>query len=128
MMGLLGRLLVLKFRKKRRFRAKKGLYVIFENHLAGNQIGDISMGGLSYYYIDNGLRPKKDEYALTLIPDNKERKVHLSCKTICDFEAGQMVFQNRRIKRRCVRFQRLNHQQKDQLRDIIKDYTSGMQS
>ena len=126
MMGLLGRLVALKFRKRRRYRAKKGLIAVNENHSTGNQIGDIGMGGLSYYYIDNGSRSKRDEYALTLIANNKNRMVQLSCKTVCDLEAGQIVSQNHRIKRRCVRFQQLTHRQKDKLKAIIKDYTLGV--
>lgn len=126
MIERLTRLLALRFRKRRRFRAKNGFFAVFENHSAGNQIGDIGMGGLSYYYIDSGLRPKKDEYGLTLISGNKQQKIHLSGKTVCDFEAGQMVSQNRSIKRRCVSFQRLNRKQKQQLKNIIKDETFGM--
>ena len=123
MMALLGRLLALKFRKRRRYRAKKGQIAVYENNPTGNQIGDISMGGLSYYYVDNGWRSNRNEYGLTLITKNKRRMVQIACKTVCDLEAGQIISQNHRIKRRCVRFQRLNHQQKDKLKEIIKDYT-----
>ena len=122
----IGRFLAFKFRKRRRYRAKSGLYAVFENNVIGNQIGDIGMGGLSYYYIDNGSKPKKDEYGLTLISGNRHQKVHVSCKTVCDLEAGQMVSQNRCIKRRCVSFQRLNRQQKQKLRNIIRDETFGL--
>ena len=126
MIERLTRLLAFRFRKRRRYRAKNGLFAVFENRATGNQIGDIGMGGLSYYYIDSGSRPKKDEYGLTLISGNKQQKIHLSCKTVCDFEAGQMVSQNRRIKRRCVSFQRLNSKQKQKLRNMIKDETFGL--
>ena len=126
MIERIGRFLAFKFRKRRRYRAKSGLYAVFENNVVGNQIGDIGMGGLSYYYIDNGSKPKKDEYGLTLISGNRQKKVHVSCKTVCDLEAGQMVSQNRCIKRRCVSFQRLNRQQKQKLRNIIRDETFGL--
>jgi hypothetical protein len=126
MIERVGRFLALRFRKRRRYRAKNGLCAVSENHIVGNQIGDIGMGGLSFYYIDNGSRPKKDEYGITLVSGNKQRKVHLSCKTVCDLEAGQMVSQNRCIKRRCVSFQRLNRQQKQKLKNIIKDETFGL--
>jgi hypothetical protein len=126
MIERISRFLALRFRKRRRYRAKNGLYAVSETHIIGNQIGDIGMGGLSFYYIDNGSRPRKDEYGLTLISENKQQKVHLSCKTVCDLEAGQMVSQNRRIKRRCVSFQRLNRQQKQKLKNIIRDDTCGL--
>ena len=126
MIERIGRFLTLRFRKRRRYRARNGLYAISENHVDGNQIGDIGMGGLSFYYIDTGSRPRKDEYGLTLLSENKKQKVHLSCKTVCDLEAGQMVSHNRCIKRRCVSFQRLNRQQKQKLKEIIRDETLGL--
>lgn len=126
MAGIFWRLLGLKFRKRRRFRAKKGLFALSEHQNTGNQIGDIGMGGLSYYYVDNGVRLKKDEYGMVLMSENKTRKIYLSCKTVCDVEAGQTVSQNHHIKRRCIRFQRLNPKQKKELKHIIKDYTGDI--
>ena len=48
------RLIQLKFRKRRRHKARTGLFVTFDNTLSRNQIGDINMRGLSYYYEDHG--------------------------------------------------------------------------
>ena len=124
MAGFFWRLIGFKFRKRRRYRAKKGLYAVPEHQIAGNQIGDIGMGGLSYYYIDNGARTKKDAYGMLLMSENKTRKIYLSCQTVCDVEAGQTVSQNHHIKRRCIRFQHLNPKQKKELKHIIKDYTA----
>lgn len=123
MKTILGRLLALRFRKKKRYRAKNGLFAIPENQMNRNQIGDISMGGLSFYYIDNGLRPKKNDYVLTLMTDGKKGSVQISCRTVSDSDTGELVYQNRLIKRRSVRFERLSLQQKRKIRELIKSYT-----
>lgn len=117
------RLMTLKFRKKRRYRVKSGLYAVVENSTGKNQIDDIGMGGLSYYYIDSGIRPKKHAYDLTVLPENQQPPVQFSCKTVSDRETGELIFQNQRIKRRSVRFERLNIEQKQKLKHLIRDYT-----
>lgn len=125
MKTFLGRLLAFKFRKKRRYKAKSGLFAVPENQINRNQIGDISLGGLSFYYVDNGQRAKKNDYTLTLMVDGKANLVQVSCRTVSDSEAGQLVYQNRRILRRSVRFVKLNLQQKRKIRHLIREYTDG---
>ena len=123
--SMLTRLFALKFRKRRRYQAKSGLYVVPENSYGKNQIGDIGMGGLSFYYVDSGLVFHKKQYALTLMADGTKSGVKVSCTTVSDAEAGESVFQNQRIKRRSVRFERMSLQQKRKLRRLIRDYTTG---
>lgn len=113
----------LKIRKRRRHRASNGLYVMLESIPGKHQIDDISSGGLSYYYIDNGIRPKIGSYALKVMANSDSVALRLLGKTICDCETGRLVSQNQRIKRRSVRFERMNSYQKKMLKDIIKHHT-----
>ncbi len=119
------RLLTLKFRRKRRYKAKNGLFAVPENQLNRNQIGDIILGGLSFYYVDNGQRAKKNDYTLTLMADGKSNLVQVACRTVSESEAGEFVYQNQRILRRGVRFMKLSLQQKRQIRRLIKEHTEG---
>jgi hypothetical protein len=117
------RLFTFRIRKRRRRRASNGLFVVLESIPGKHQIDDISSGGLSYYYIDNGIRPKIGSYALKVIANSKPISLRLVGKTICDRVTGELVSQSQKIKRRSIRFERMNSQQKKMLRDIIKNHT-----
>lgn len=119
------RLLTLKFRRKRRYKAKSGLFAIPENQLAKNQVGDISLGGLSFYHLDSGRRTKKNDYMLTLMIEGISNLIQVPCRTVSESETGELVYQNQRILRRSVRFVKLNLKQKRQIRRLIKEYTES---
>jgi hypothetical protein len=119
------RFLTLKIRKRRRRRADNGLFVVLESIPGKHQIDDISSGGLSYYYVDNGVRPKIGSYALKVVVTNNPLSLKLTGKTICDRETGELVSENQKIKRRSIRFERMNTYQKKTLRDILKSHTIG---
>ena len=125
MSGILGRILMFKVRKRRRYRAKEGLYVVMENFIEKNQIGDISLGGLSFYYVDNGMPLKKSHYDLRVTASSPSASTQIPCQTVSDTEAGEFIFQNKKIKRRSVKFQRLSQSQKMELKHIINDHTLG---
>ena len=80
---IIPRLLGFRFRKRRRYRAKKGLYAVLENYSGKNPVGDISMGGLSFYYTDNGTpwSRKKGGY-LVLRDEGNIGSLRVSCRTV----------------------------------------------
>ncbi len=119
------RLLSLRIRKRRRYRAKNGLYVVPPSSLGKNQIDDISLGGLSFYYVDTGARPLKRGYAVKVMADSQLASVQIPCRTVSDSETGELVSQNQKIKRRSVRFEKLTMQQKKALKSLIKEFTSN---
>jgi hypothetical protein len=116
----LKRLLLLQMRRRRRYRTSGGLYVIFDNFPGKHVVDDISSGGLSYHYVDNGLRPKNGAYGLKVLTESPRLSVELAGKTISDHETGELIFQNKKIKRRSIRFERMNSRQKQELKDLIK--------
>jgi hypothetical protein len=63
----LKRLLLLRMRRKRRYRVRGGLYVILDGFPGRHVVDDISSGGLSYYYVDNGLHQKRGAYGLKVL-------------------------------------------------------------
>ena len=120
MTGYIKRLFFLQMRRRRRYRAGNGLYVILDSFPGRHQVDDISSGGLSYYYVDNGLRPKSGRYGLRVLLESHRLMVDLAGKTICDRETGELIFQNKKIKRRSIRFERMNRQQKKELKDLLR--------
>ena len=48
------RILSMGLRKSKRYKAKDDVYVKLEKSFQKNQIDDISMRGLSFYYVENG--------------------------------------------------------------------------
>jgi hypothetical protein len=116
----LKRLLLLQMRRKRRYRVSGGLYVITDSFPGKHVVDDISLGGLSYYYADNGLRSKSGAYGLKVLLEIPRLAVELAGKTISDRETGELIFQNQKIKRRGIQFERMNGRQKQELKDLIK--------
>lgn len=122
----LKRLLTLKVRKKRRFKVKKGLSVVVSGAtgIGRNRINDIGMGGLSFYYTDDGHCADNNGRMknLTVIPDGQPAIIHIPCQTVCDAETGELIFPNQCVKRRSVKFGRLSENQKKQMRKLIKEF------
>jgi hypothetical protein len=124
MNGMFLRLIQFKFRKRRRHRARMGLFVSFDNTLSLNQIGDINMGGLSYYYEDHGFTMGKRAQSLRILTADDPTGVnHILFRIVSDRENGLLLFENRRIHRQGIRFRGLTWVQKRKLRDIIRHYT-----
>ena len=118
------RLIQFKFRKRRRHKARTGLFVSFDNTLSRNQIGDINMGGLSYYYEDHGFTMGMRAHALRIVTADDPTGInHIPFKIVSDKETGSLLFNNRRINRQGVQFSGLSLVQKRKLRDIIQHYT-----
>lgn len=122
-MQFIKRMLTFRLRKKRRFKAREGLYIFLGNSLTPNQVYDINMRGLSYYYVDQGINPGKGSRQLTLVTRNNLLVAKLPYETVSDFESAEIMFQNKRIKRRSVRFGKLSFSQKSKLKDTLKKFT-----
>jgi hypothetical protein len=122
-MPFIKRMLTFKVRKKRRFKARGGLYVVLGNSLTQNQVVDINMRGLSFYYVDQGIKPRDGSYELTFLSNNSLLAGKVPFKTVSDVETAEIMFQNKKIKRQSVRFGRLSFSQKSKLKDILKNFT-----
>jgi hypothetical protein len=120
MTNYLKRLFLLQMRRQRRYRSDGRLYVILDSFPGRHAVDDISAGGLSYHYVDNGLRPKRGAYNLRVCMETPRLAVELAGVTISDRETGELIFQNQKIKRRSIQFERMNRRQKQELKDLIK--------
>ena len=121
----LKRLLTLKFRKRQRFHARDGVFVMMENSPRMNQIQNISMGGLAFDYEDNGYLLGKGSYELKVLSDQNLKLDRIPFKKISDFPVGEVLYPYRKIKRQSVQFEGLTSSQKAQLRYFIKNNTIG---
>ena len=117
--SIIKRLLRLKIRRRRRRRAGKGLYVVVNRTAGRYQIDDIGMGGLSFHYVDSGLQPSSGSYDLRIVSDNQHLAVEVEGKIVAENETGELVFQRKRIKRRSIRFERVNRQQRIDLKALL---------
>ncbi len=120
---LIKRLLTYGFRRSKRYRARNGLYVVLEYSFDKNQIDNISMGGLSFYYEDKGARPGTGSYELKIVGQDHQTLCDLPFINISDSEAGELIFQNRKVKRHSVQFGRLTSRHKNQLKFVLQEHT-----
>ncbi len=116
----LKRLLAFKVRRYRRYRPRNNLFVILEHSRAKIPVGDISMGGLSFYYLDKGAKIGKGTYELKLATSQGPPLAEITFTTVSDNEAGRLIFQKQKIKRHSVRFKNLTKDQKERLKSIIR--------
>jgi hypothetical protein len=122
-MTILKRLFTLRVRKQKRYKARDGVFVVYDQSMSKNQVDNISMGGLSFYYVDNGLKIDKGSYELSLVNRNRICLNKIPFKTVSDTETGEIMFRNKRVKRQSVRFDNLSSPQKSQLKAIIANFT-----
>jgi hypothetical protein len=122
-MSLIKRLITLRVRKSRRYKARDGVFVVYDQSMSKNQVDNISMGGLSFYYVDNGIKIDKGSYELSLINRNRVCLGKVPFKTVSDTETGEILFRNKKVKRQSVRFDNLSGSQKNQLKAIIANFT-----
>jgi hypothetical protein len=123
-MTQLKRLLTLRLRRKKRYQAKEGVYVEYDQSTSRNQVESLSMGGLSFYYVDNGMRIDKGSYELSLTDRNRIFLRKIPFKMVSDIEIGEVLFHKTRVKRQSVRFDNLTQTQKRRLGAIIANYTN----
>lgn len=121
----LKRFFTFKFRKRPRFNARDGVFVIMENSSRVNQIQNISMGGLAFDYEDTGYLLGKGSYELKVMSDRNLKLDRIHFKKVSDFPVGEVLYPYRKIKRQSVQFESLTRSQKAQLRHFIKNNTIG---
>ncbi|RLC05857.1 MAG: hypothetical protein DRH90_04950 [Deltaproteobacteria bacterium] len=119
------RLLTLRFRKRPRFNARDGVFVIMENSARMNQVHNISMGGLAFDYEDTGFLIGNKSYELKVMTDNDLKLDRIPFKKVSDFAVGEVLYPYRKIKRQTVQFAGLTNSQKSQLKYLIKNNTIG---
>lgn len=123
MKNIVSRFFGLKVRKNKRYRAKNGVFVIFENTFSINQVGDISMGGLSFYYEYKGAVTGKGANLLKVSACEDLLLSNLPFEMVSDSEAGAFVSNNIRIMRQSLRFGHMKADQKATLKQIIRRFT-----
>ncbi|MEJ2156048.1 MAG: hypothetical protein P8X96_11980 [Desulfobacteraceae bacterium] len=117
----LKRILTFKLRRRRRYRVKHGAYVMLSNIPGKYQIDDIGFGGLSFHCVDNGLKPYPTHQDMRIIAANQSQTVNIVGKVVAESETGELIFEKKTIKRRCIQFDRLNSQNKKALQNFIKN-------
>lgn len=115
------RLLLLNIRKRRRWRGKGNIYAVVHGY-GKHEVDNIGLGGLSFHYSDGDMPTGKGAYGLSIrTRANASAGVKIKGRTVCDQEVGELVFQNKKIKRCSVRFEPMNKEQKKALKSIIKN-------
>jgi hypothetical protein len=120
----INRLLKLQIRKQRRHRLKDGTYVVYGHSVSKRQIHDISLGGLSFYYVDKGRAIDRGFRELSLVNGSRISLGNLSFRKVSDIETGEIPSHNKRVKRQSVRFEGLTSQQKKQLKTFIAKFSN----
>lgn len=117
------RLLSLKFRTGRRYKVKPGVYVVYNHGLNKNQVNDVSMGGISFYYVDHGYSIDRGADQLKLVSDGHTLLGKIPFKRVADEETGQLLLEKKGVRCQRVKFTRLTHLQRKQLRAFIGTHT-----
>lgn len=121
MFELIKRVISLKIRKRRRYRLRKGAYVVLSSSPGRYQIDDIGIGGLSFHFIDNGFKPKNASQEIKIAAESQSNAIHLAGKIVADSEIGELIFQRQKIVRRSICFDRMPHQTRKELEYFIKN-------
>jgi hypothetical protein len=121
----LKRLLTFQVRKRKRFSAKEGVYVVMENSFLKNQVENISMGGLAFNYEDHGYSFGKGAHELRVIDDKNIVLDRVPFKRVSDFPVGEILYPYRKIKRFSVQFEGLTSGQKLQLKHFLQNNKFG---
>jgi hypothetical protein len=113
-------------RNHQRFRAGEGVFVILKpSHSHVGRLIDISMGGLAFDYVVDGVLPKPPAELEIFVKGGAFRMNGIPCKAIWakTTEEGRVSTLK---KRRCgVQFGELTDQQKAKLKEFIETYTTG---
>ncbi len=120
MKNIFKRILSMGLRKSKRYKAKDNVFVKLENSFQKNQIDDISMRGLSFYYVENGYAVGKGSRYLKL-QAGESHTINLIRFTVAsDTNVGESTLPNNRIRRLSLHFERLTFRQKRQIKNLIK--------
>ena len=114
-------------RKHKRYQAQDGAIAAFRNHaIKVGQIMDISLGGLSFQYIDEGEQPKKSFDLDIFLTENVFRIESVPAQTISDFEiVSEVPYSSVKIRRHGAEFGELTQKQVSQLHYFFQNHTTG---
>ena len=99
--------------------------VIGKNANVLGQIIDISRGGLSFRYMDNGMIEDQEDLLTILSTDQQFYLVNIPFQTVSDFALINIpTFSSIIMRRRCVRFKDLDEEQIRRLEEFIRRYAS----
>ncbi|MGD9364730.1 MAG: hypothetical protein PVH87_03470 [Desulfobacteraceae bacterium] len=118
---LIKRVFALKIRRRRRYKLRNGAYVVLSNFPGRYEIEEIGYGGLSFHYIDNGRKTNNGSQNIKIVSENHLHTVHLAGRIVSENETGELIFEKKKIKRRSIRFDKMNNQTKVKLESFIKN-------
>lgn len=120
MSSILRRLLLLEVRKRRRWRTQGNIYAVVSGY-GKHEVDNIGFGGLSFFYTEGEMPSGPGAFGLRLRSHlNPSETVKVKGRTVADKEVGELVFQNKKIKRCSVRFEPLSSDQKKGIKSLIK--------
>jgi c-di-GMP-binding flagellar brake protein YcgR len=113
-------------RKLERYGVRDGaMAVIGKNANVLGQIIDISRGGLSFRYMDNGMIEDQEDLLTILSTDQQFYLVNIPFQTVSDFALVNIpTFSSIIMRRRGVRFRDLDEEQARRLEEFIRRYAS----
>jgi len=113
-------------RKHERFQVPMGAFVgVGPGFAKVGPLLDISLGGLSFRYIDSAERPN-GSYLEIFLSDRSLSMSYVPFKTVSDVEIADTEFFNSLPMRRCgVQFGELTHTQISELMYFIENQTTG---
>lgn len=117
------RILSIGLRKSKRYKAKSDVYVKLENSFQKNQIDDISLSGLSFYYNQNGHAIGKGSRYLKLQAGDCHTVEPIRFKVTSDTNVGESMLPNNKIRRLSLHFESLTFRQRRQLKNLIKHHS-----
>lgn len=118
------RILLLGMRKKKRYKVKSDVYVKLQNAVNKNQIDEMSLGGLSFYYNDNGHPVGRSSRHLSLLAGCCDLVNMIPFKIVSDTNAGESMNFKYRIKRMSIKFEGLSFKQKRLVKNIIRHHST----
>ncbi len=110
-------------RKNKRFKANDDVFVKLERSFQKNQIDDISLKGLSFYYVANGHAVGKGSRFLELQIGEGQMVEAIRFEMVSDTNIGETMLPKNKIRRLSLHFQRLTFRQKRQLKHLIKHHS-----
>ena len=123
MKQVMKRILLLGLRKKKRYKVNSDVFVKLQHAVQKSQIDEISLGGLSFYYTDNGYPVGRSSRYLSLLAGCCDLVDRIPFKIVSDTNAGESMHLKCRIKRMSIKFDGLSFQQKRLLKSIIRHHS-----
>ncbi|MBW2200574.1 MAG: PilZ domain-containing protein [Deltaproteobacteria bacterium] len=122
MIALIAKIFKRKKRQNQRFIVDNHDLIIYNpNAPEEKEIVDLSLGGISFVYVDNG-KPLNKTFELEIKIGDDFHLGKVRVKIISDIEISEITSKSQIIKRLSARFINLNALQEYELRRILKKY------